>query len=65
MWVSVVGVAVNMILDPLLIFGIGPFPSLEIVGASIANSIGFITVAVMGVVDARGPSSPVSVQMES
>lgn len=62
MWVSVVGVAVNMILDPLLIFGIGPFPRLEVVGASIANSVGFATVAIMGAWMLSRPSSPVVVR---
>ncbi len=61
MWVSVVGVAVNMILDPLLIFGIGPFPELGVVGASIANSLGFITVVALGVWLLGRPSSPVQV----
>lgn len=37
MRVMVVSVAVNVALDPLLIFGIGPFPRLEIEGAAIAT----------------------------
>lgn len=62
MWISVAGVALNMILDPLLIFGIGPFPRLEIVGASIANSVGFITVVVLGVWMLGRHDSPVPVK---
>ena len=37
MRVMIVSVAVNVALDPLLIFGIGPFPRLEIEGAAIAT----------------------------
>lgn len=36
MWVAGLTVALNAALDPLLIYGIGPFPRLEVMGAGIA-----------------------------
>ncbi|RQV99064.1 MATE family efflux transporter [bacterium] len=61
MWISVAGTIVNVVMDPLLIFGIGPFPEMGIVGASIASALGFITVCAVGMIALSRKDSPLQV----
>ena len=51
-----IGAVINLILDPLLIFGIGPFPRMEVAGAALATVLGQVVGMVVGMCMVRRSS---------
>lgn len=61
----VVGVAINALLDPLLIIGVGPFPKLGLNGAAVASIAGQLVAFTMGFFYLRNRGNLVAIRLKT
>ncbi len=65
MIVSLIAIGTNLILDPFLIFGIGPFPRLGTTGAAIASLIAFTVGVTSAIIFIRRGRLPLKLDISS
>lgn len=60
---GIIGGVANMILDPLMIFGIGPFPEMGVAGAAVATVTGQLLSMIVGQIALFKGNHPVKVKL--
>lgn len=62
---QLIGAVINIVLDPLFILGVGPFPRLEAKGAAVATVIGQIAAFIIALILNRSFNKEISVSLRS
>jgi len=60
MYLNFLAIGGNLVLDPLLIFGVGPFPELGVAGAALATVLGYTMAMVLGLYWLTGSHGSIS-----
>jgi putative MATE family efflux protein len=61
MYMLFLGTVLNAILSPLFVFGLGPFPRLEIFGAGLATSLAQIMTVIVSIIALRKGYTPITI----
>jgi len=61
MYMLLLGTSLNALLSPLLVFGLGPFPRLEIFGAGLATSLAQLITVIVSVIALRRGYTPITI----
>ena len=61
---QVLGAVINMIMDPMLIFGVGPFPEMGIAGAAVATIFGQTVAGLLGLYFNKTKNKEITVSLK-
>ncbi len=64
MWFQIAGVVVNFVLNPILIFGIGIFPAMGILGSAVATVAGYLLSMILALALLLGKKQKVKVKVK-